>query len=202
MRDPASRQTERIDYVFLTTRRDCAVTGAGVFQPDGGPVADDGLVHPSDHSGVEATVRCRTTPADVSAATRVRASSTTTTTGAAVSAQTRADVQDAFDVLFSTVEPDPARRLRALEDGEALRESFLERVRQLGPLNTEARIDSITADGPDAVNVVFSILLDGNVVLDALPGRAIREDGSWLVAKSTYCQVASLGTDTVPEPCR
>lgn len=202
MRDPASRQTERIDYVFLATERDCRVMRAGVFQPDGGPVAADGLVFPSDHSGVEATVRCQTTAADRAAATRVRVSSTTTTTGAAVSAETRADVQEAFDVLFSNVEPDPAQRVEALEDGDALRESFLERVRQLGPLNTEARIDSMTADGPDAVDVVFSILLDGNVVLDALPGRAIREDGRWLVSKATYCQVASLGTDTVPEPCR
>lgn len=202
LRNPASRQTERIDYVFVATRRDCAVTRAGVFVPEGGPVEADGLVFPSDHSGVEATVRCTTTSADVAAARRVRAPSATSTTGAAVSAQTRADVQDAFDLLFSNVEPDPAQRLRALEDGDALRESFLERVRQLGPLNTEARIDSITADGADAVTVVFSILLDGNVVLDALPGRAIREDGRWLVSKDTYCQVASLGTDTVPEPCR
>lgn len=200
MRNPAARQTERIDYVFVASQRDCTVTRAGVFRPEGGPPAADGLVHPSDHSGVAATVRCPTT--DRAAATRVRVASTTTTTGAAVSAETQAAVQEVFDILFSDVEPDPARRLRALEDGDALRESFLERVQQLGHLDTEAQLDSVTADGPDAVDVVFSILLDGNVVLDALPGRAIRVDGSWLVAKATYCQVAGLGTDTVPEPCR
>jgi endonuclease/exonuclease/phosphatase family metal-dependent hydrolase len=202
MRNASSRQTERIDYVFLATRRDCDVRRAGVLQSGGGPVADDGLVYPSDHSGVLAEVECATTPADLAAARARPSTSTTTTTGAAVPPTTRAAVQAAFDTVFSNVEPDPARRVRALEDGAALRASFLARVQALGPLHTQARIDSMTAAGPDAVEVVYSILLDGNVVLDALPGRAIRAGDRWLVAKATYCQVASLGTDTAPEPCR
>lgn len=202
MRNPASRQTERIDYVFLDTKRSCDVTRAGVFRPEGGPVAADGIVFPSDHSGVAATVTCATTASDLAAAKRETRQSTTTTTGAPVPPATRAAVQQAFDTVFSNVEPDAARRVDALEDGEALRASYLARVQSLGPLNSSARIDSMTADGKDAVKVVYSILLDGNVVLDALPGRAVREQDRWLVAKATYCQVASLGTDTVPEPCR
>jgi endonuclease/exonuclease/phosphatase family metal-dependent hydrolase len=197
-----SRQTERIDYLFLSTTRGCTVTRAGVARPTGGPTAADGLVFPSDHSAVAATLRCPTTAADRAAATRLTRASTTTTTGAAVSAETRAAVQAAFDTLFSDREPDPERRLRALEDGDAFRESFLARLQSLGALRTQARIDSFTTDGPDAVAVVYSILLDGNVVLDALPGRAVHVGDTWVVSKATYCQVAGLGATTVPEPCR
>jgi len=202
MRNPASRQSERIDYVFLATKRSCDVTRAGVFRPGGGPVAADGIVFPSDHSGVTATITCATTSADRAAARAASSSSTTTTTGAPVPPGTRAAVQQAFDTVFSNVEPDPAKRVDALQDGDALRASYLARVQSLGPLDSAARITSMTADGKDAVEVVYSILLDGNVVLDALPGRAVREGDQWLVSKATYCQVASLGTDTVPEPCR
>jgi endonuclease/exonuclease/phosphatase family metal-dependent hydrolase len=201
--NPASRQQERIDYVFLASRRDCTLgPPAGVLRPEGGPTGADGIVFPADHSGVQVEVTCVTTTADRAAARPLAASSTTTTTGAAVPATTRAAVQRAFDTVFSDVEPDPSARLDALEDGDALRASFLARLRSLGPLDTEARIDSFTTAGPGAVDVVYSVLLNGSVVLDALPGRAVRDGPRWLVSKATYCQVASLGTDTVPEPCR
>jgi hypothetical protein len=52
------------------------------------------------------------------------------------------------------------------------------------------------------VDVVYSILLDQAAVLDHVPGSAVRQRGRWLVSKDAYCQVASLGQSTVPEPCR
>ena len=52
------------------------------------------------------------------------------------------------------------------------------------------------------VDVVYSIVLDGAVVLDHLPGAAVRAGDHWLVTRQTYCQVATLGATTVPEPCR
>jgi hypothetical protein len=129
---------------------------------------------------------------------------TTTTTGGSgsVPAATQEAVQQAFDTVFSNREPDPAARLRALEDGAAFEPSFRARLQQVGNLNTSVRIDSMQPDGSEAVSLVYSILVDGNVVLDALPGRAVKVDDTWLVSSATYCQVATLGTTEIPEPCR
>jgi hypothetical protein len=52
------------------------------------------------------------------------------------------------------------------------------------------------------VDVVYSILLDSAAVLDHVQGGAVQDGGKWLVSKDAYCQVASLGQSTVPEPCR
>ncbi len=66
MTNAESKQTERIDYVLLAPIERCeTVQPTGVFEAHGGPVDQaDGLVFPADHSAVEATVACRTTPAD------------------------------------------------------------------------------------------------------------------------------------------
>ena len=64
------------------------------------------------------------------------------------------------------------------------------------------RIDSIDVVDKNHVDVVYSIMLDGAAVLDHLPGKAVQDGGVWLVTRRTYCQVATLGTSTVPEPCR
>jgi hypothetical protein len=64
------------------------------------------------------------------------------------------------------------------------------------------RIDSFGRATADTVDVTFSILLNGAVVLDSLPGQAKLVDGKWLVTTGTYCQVATLGVDTIPEACK
>ncbi len=205
MRDPDSHQTERIDYVFLRPTARCRVgRPTGVFAPQGGPVVDDGLVFPADHSGVEASIRCRTTTADRDAARGTRGlPSTTTTSGRSVIAGAAEQaVTAAFTGLFAP-NPDPDAQLSHLEHGAALRESFIARRAQVGDLanRTSVRIDSFDHATQDTVDVTFSILIDDAVVLDALPGQARLIDGAWLVTTATYCQVATLGIDTVPEAC-
>lgn len=202
----SSRQTERIDYVWLAPIRRCRVVRpTGLFVPNGLPDGAGGLVFPADHTGVEATIRCFTTAADRARARRVvRASNTTTTRPTSVPPETRAAVTKAFETVFNGSVTDPNVKLSALEDGEALRASLLARIAQIGPLatRTAVRIDSMTPADTDHVDVTYTILLDGAVVLDALPGRAVKVGDTWLVSRRTYCQVATLGIDTIPEPCR
>ncbi|MBK5289678.1 MAG: hypothetical protein JJE46_14545 [Acidimicrobiia bacterium] len=204
MTDARSRQTERIDYIFLRPLSRCRIVGpTGVFAAAGGPTSSDGLVFPADHSGVEATVRCRSTAADRSA--RVRPAGTASTTrppGETITQPVKIAVTAAFTNLFAP-NPDADAQLSTLEHAAALRDSFIARKQQVGPLadQTSVRIDSFEGAGTNTVDVTFSILLDGNVVLDALPGQAKRVGGKWLVTTKTYCQVATLGVDTIPEAC-
>lgn len=201
--NPQSRQTERIDYVFVRPSPRCRIgKPTGVFAAAGGPTRGDGLVFPADHSAVEATLRCRTTAADRAAPIRPRTTASTRPADASANPAVADAVTAAFTNLFAP-NPDPDAQLSTLENAAALRESFIARKQAVGPLadRTAVRIDSFDRATPDAVDVTFSILLDGNVVLDALPGRAVRVDGRWLVSTETYCQVATLGVDTIPEAC-
>lgn len=204
--NPNSRQAERIDYVFLTPRARCRLgRPTGLFAPKGGPKSAAGpLVFPADHSGVEATILCHTSTADRAAAKPARTTTTTRPTGGgdALSETVKTSVVGAFTNLFAP-NPDPDAQLATLENAAALRDSFIARKAQVGDLanRTSVRIDSFDHATKALVDVTFSILLDGNVVLDALPGHAVRVDDRWLVTTSTYCQVATLGTTTIPEAC-
>ena len=132
-------------------------------------------------------------------------SSTTTTRPAEVDAATAAAITKAYETVFNGGGAIDTR-LESLQDADELRESFVARYSDPAIKNVvdrvRVRIDSLTAAGPERVDVVYSILLDQAAVLDRVPGAAVREDGRWLVSKDAYCQVASLGQSTVPEPCR
>jgi endonuclease/exonuclease/phosphatase family metal-dependent hydrolase len=206
MTDPRAKQQERIDYVFLRTERDCTVakpTGLFAAAPADPPL--DGLVFASDHTGVTATIRCRTTSADRNAAKKVAGLTTTTTRAARVDEQTAAAITAAYETVFNGG-GDLETRLRSLQDADALRESFVARFEDPATKNVvdkvRVRIDSLTPVDDTHVDVVYSILLDQAAVLDHVQGGAVQVGGTWLVSKDAYCQVASLGVDTVPEPCR
>ena len=205
--DPTSRQQERIDYVFLAPTKRCAVAPpTGLL--DAGPAKNGpgGLAYASDHTGVEATIACSTTRADLAAARRVRVTTTTTEPASSGSVPTSVErkVTKAYETLFGGAVTDPDEKLAALQGAAELRDSFIFRMQSVGAIATRTgvEIDSMTPSGPDAVDLVFTITLDGKPVLDQLPGRAVEVDGEWLVARRSYCQVATLGVDTAPEGCR
>ena len=207
--NPNARQVERIDYVFLATKRGCRVVPpTGLFAAAPAAVPLDGLVFASDHTGVRAKISCVTSAADLAAARPVKARSTTTTTGAtAIGAATRRAVTKAYQTVFNggagaTIDA----RLSALQDADRLRESFVARYEDpaIKPLadQVRVRIDSMRRVDASHVDVVYSILLGDAVALDHLPGGAVRTGSRWLVTRRAYCAVATLGTTSVPEACR
>ncbi|MGZ8766419.1 MAG: endonuclease/exonuclease/phosphatase family protein [Acidimicrobiia bacterium] len=205
--DPTSRQEDRIDYVFLAPTPRCEVVApTGLF--DAEPATDDpsGLAYVSDHTGVEATIACTTTRADLAAARRIRTTTTTTVPppSGTVPASVEQQVTEAYETLFGGAVTDPDEKLAVLQGAAVLRDSFIARMQSVGDLanRTGVQIESITPAGRNAVDLVFTITLDGSSVLDQLPGQAVRVDGRWLVARRSYCQVATLGLDTAPDGCR
>jgi endonuclease/exonuclease/phosphatase family metal-dependent hydrolase len=207
--NPNARQAERIDYIFLATKRSCRVEKtSGLFRaaPESPPLA--GLVFASDHTGVQAKISCLTTAGDVAAARPVKGGPTTTTTNVfAIDASTRAAVTTSFETVFNggaaaTVDS----RLRSLQDANRLRDSFTKRYEDpaIKTLADQVRVRIDSMEGIDAqhVKVVYSILLGQAVALDHLPGDAVRVGDRWLVSRHSYCEVATLGTTSVPEPCR
>ncbi len=207
--NPSARQAERIDYVFLATKRQCRVDKtSGLFraEPESPPL--DGLVFASDHTGVQAKITCVTTPGDLAAARPVKGGSTTTTTKVfAIDVATRAAVTKSFETVFdggagTSIES----RLTSLQDADRLRDSFTARyedpsIKTLAD-QVRVRIDSMRGVDARHVDVTYSILLGAATALDHLPGSAVRVGNRWLVSRESYCEVASLGATSVPEPCR
>ena len=71
LRNPASKETERIDFLFVKAPRSCKVAydtpkdrdkdglGTGLFAAQPVPDGPGGLAYLSDHTGVGADLSCR-----------------------------------------------------------------------------------------------------------------------------------------------
>jgi endonuclease/exonuclease/phosphatase family metal-dependent hydrolase len=205
LENPESKQTERIDYIWLGPQRPCDVgSPTGLFNAE--PAAGE-LAYPSDHTGVEATLECDTSDAQLAAADDAPLPTTSTTApaaGAAVDDSTRAAVTTAFETLFNGDVTDPAVKLSTVEDAELLRPYFLEMLEKTKDIASRihVRIDDMKRADPTHVAVVYTLLLDQQAVLDHLPGSAVNENGNWLVSRSTYCAVSTQGATEIPEPCK
>jgi endonuclease/exonuclease/phosphatase family metal-dependent hydrolase len=200
-----ARETERIDYVFIAGTPRCnAIKPSGVFAANGGPGGHRGLVFPSDHAAVEATISCKTSAADLAAATAVPTTSTTArASGATVAPDIAAAVTQAYRTVLQGATTPVAVRVASLEDGARLRNSLAKQLEEQKAVlpHITIRIDSMKKTDADRVDLTYTILLKGVSVLDHLPGAAVRVAGKWLMARSTYCAVARQGQSTIPEGC-
>jgi endonuclease/exonuclease/phosphatase family metal-dependent hydrolase len=205
LEDPASLQSERIDYLFVGDHRECTtVEPTGLFN---GEPADGTLAFPSDHTGVQATLSCPTTPEQVDAAATATVPAVTTTTtepAASVDAETEAAITQAFTNLFDGSVTDVDVKLASLESADELRPYFLESFEATQDIASgiRVRIDAIEAVDTTTADVTYTLLLDGAAVLDHLPGQAVLVEDQWLVSLRTYCDVSTQGADTIPEPCQ
>ena len=206
--DPSSRQQERIDYLFVGGRRSCDTrTPTGLFNDaPADPPGAGGLAFPSDHTGVQATLSCATTDdqrASATSATVTRRTTTTVGADGAVDPETLAGITEAFHLLFDGDVTDVDAKLAVLEDGDLLREYFLasyEAQREIAS-RVRVRIDAARLVDPRHAEVTYSLLLDGQPVLDHLEGGAVRAGRRWLVTRRTYCDVSTQGQEQIPEPC-
>ncbi|MGI8755127.1 MAG: hypothetical protein ACR2MB_04560 [Acidimicrobiales bacterium] len=203
--DASAHESARLDYAFLGPGRTCTTARpTGVFAAAPEPHGPKGLVHPSDHAAVVATIACPTTRGQRAEAT-----------GATLATKTTADPQtgvpdgptSAIAKAFATVFGGGAtipERVAGIDGGEAVATVVADgyaRNRAVADRIT-VRIDRAELVHPDEADVTFTLLLDGSAVLDNLPGRAVRVDGSWLVTKATFCSVGTLGSTAVPAACR
>ncbi len=206
--EPSSLQSQRIDYLLLGGRSACtAAQPTGLFNAAPATPGTDGLVFPSDHTGVQATIECDTTEAQQEAAVTATVTSAPTTTSeppGEVDADTLAGITDAFETLFGGDVTDVDRKLAALEDGEILRPFFLasyEAQRAIAA-RVRVRIDAVTLVDATHADVTYTLLLDDAAVLDHLPGAAVHAGGRWLVTRRTYCDVSTQGATEIPPPCQ
>lgn len=210
--DPSSLQVERIDYVLLDAPSRCSVAeGTGLFEPEASePVATQAGTVPvfaSDHTGVLAVIECVTTPEQRDAAATATVVDSTSTTVAAAPEDPAAEqaITEAFTTVFGGGGVAIDERLQALEDPAAVEELFRRMYDQTSEMADRivVRMDEVSSGGDGAsAAVVFSLLLDGNAVVEGMEGTAVLVDGTWRVSTATFCQLAASGTSDVPEACK
>jgi endonuclease/exonuclease/phosphatase family metal-dependent hydrolase len=210
--DPSSRQAERIDYVLVDPLQRCSVgEGTGVFHPDpvSPPEADPGgVVFASDHSGVVAVIDCETTPRQQRSASTATTAETTTTAAAQAVQSDPATVEaigDAFTTVFGGGGAPLEERLQALEDPAAVEELFRTMYAQTAEMADRivVRVDAVAHDdSPTTAAVTFSLLLDGNPVVDHMQGSAVGGGGRGGGAAPTKGSPAPPGATDVPAACR
>jgi hypothetical protein len=205
LRDPASKQSQRIDYLWLGGPRQCRVVGpTGLFNGEPATNGPGGLAYPADHTGVQAAIECETSAAQRNANTPLPTVSTTTLPEGAGDEATKADITTAYNNVLSGKVTDLELKLQFLEDAELLRDHFLKTYEETKDLASQVvvRIDNLNVVDDTHANVVYSLLIDGSAVLDNLPGAAVKVDGVWKVSRKTFCDVSTQGAETIPEPCQ
>ncbi len=197
MADPSSRQRSRIDYLLYSAPgRDCfAGEGTGLFDAE---PATGGLAFPSDHTAVALTLVCDAAEADgVDAATAALPEppyEPPPAEGQPVVEVTAQAITAAFETYMDGSIEDMELRIDQAEDFPGMREAarlMFEATADVGA-GVRAQLDSISRKSATAALIVYSILLNDQVVFDGREGEAVLINGRWFVSKTTFCDLAAL----------
>ena len=95
-------------------------------------------------------------------------------------------------------------RVAAIEDGESVRSVVASgfAANQAIVSRISVKIHDVTLKDATHADVTFSLLLDGNAVLDHLPGQAVKIGGTWYVSKRSFCDVGTQGMKDIPAACQ
>ena len=197
MADPSSRQRSRIDYLLYSAPgRDCSVgEGTGLFNAE---PATGGLAFPSDHTAVALTLVCDVAGVDGISAAAVALPEAPDppppAEGQPVDDVTAQAITGAFETYMDGSIEDIELRIDQAEDFPGMREAarlMFEATADVGA-GVRAQVDSISRKSATAALIVYSILLNDQVVFDGREGEAVLVDGRWLVSKATFCDLAAL----------
>jgi hypothetical protein len=112
-----------------------------------------------------------------------------------------AAIEHAYEALFGAEATDDSR-IPALEDGDALRETLSEvRVRFPQREQMDVTVDSIRFLDVDEAEVRFSLYFAANMPIGPTneTGHAVLIDGSWRVARETWCRlITRIGVQCPP----
>ena len=197
MSDPASRQSSRIDYLmYWAGGRSCSVAeGTGLFNAE--PATGE-LAFPSDHTGVTLTLVCDAVGADLAdpsaAALPEVPAEPVAADGQPVDAASGEAITAAFETYLDGSITDIDLRIGQVEDFAGMREAAQETFDRVGDTGAAARgrVDSISRTSSTTARVIYSILLNDQVIFDGRPGEAVLIDGHWFVSKATFCDLLAL----------
>lgn len=131
------------------------------------------------------------------AGTTTTEESTTTTIDEQAAIQ---EITTNVEALFNAATP-IQDRLVYLEDGEELQGVVEQTYAILGEQasTASAQVDKVTLNDDGTATVEFQVLLAGTPVLPTT-GTVVQQDGTWVVSKTTLCDLITLA-GTTPDEC-
>ena len=196
MRDPASLQHRRIDYLlYRAPDRDCAVSdGTGLFNAEPAPGE---LAFPSDHTGVALALACDPAMVDraaVDLALPDEPEPPVEPEGQFVDSAAAEAITAAFETFFDGSIVDIEARIDQIEDFAGMREAARLTFESSGDAGAgvRGRVDSISRTSSTTAEVAYSILLNDQVIFAGRTGEAVLADGRWLVSRATFCDLVAL----------
>ncbi len=156
---------------------------------------------PATTTAAPATTEATTTtaaPATTEATTTTTAEATTTTEDVPFVAEgpDQIEIVQNWDLTFGTGAFED--KAAALEDSVALEEtldSYVAAVNSFGSI--ELPVTAIAVNGESAT-VTFDVLGNGATMAADLTGEMIKVDGTWIVARDSFCDAMKLARQSCP----
>jgi hypothetical protein len=130
-------------------------------------------------------------------------SSTTPTSSTAPAGSTAADpttaITNAFITFFDGKAPIP-QRLALLQGADAFQSVLANQTTSTIITQTSATVSAVVLMGANQAKVTYTVSLSGTPTLPNQMGGAVRINGTWKVAASTFCSILSLG-GAAPAAC-
>lgn len=119
------------------------------------------------------------------AATRTSSSPPSSASGTGSAADIAA-IKTAYTELFAEKTPLDTS-VADLQDGEAFRSTLVSQGKSSLAAQASATVSKVVVTSPNRASVTFSILINGSPILPNQSGYAVRENGKWKVAGTTFC---------------
>ena len=107
------------------------------------------------------------------------------------SAAAKAQIRQNWEAFFDGSTPTD-KRISLLQNGQ----SFAKLLQTVGasPLaaQVKAKVGDVALQGADKATVTYTVMLGGQAVLKNAKGTAVRENGTWKVGTSSFCQLVRL----------
>ncbi|MEO6885991.1 MAG: hypothetical protein ABI232_06860 [Jatrophihabitantaceae bacterium] len=120
----------------------------------------------------------------------------TTTVGDA-DAQTTAAIKDAYAKVFASATPENVS-ISLLQNGAQFKATIESQAKSSLAQGASAAVTSVTLQSPNTAKVVFTLSINGSPILPNTAGYAIRENGTWKVAGTTFCGLLAMQNSAPP----
>lgn len=119
-----------------------------------------------------------------------QSSPTPSGTAPANPAAAKAEIKHLYATFFSA---SPAKAAALLEDGSQLGKAIKVASKLANGGTESGKAKKVTFTGPTSAQVRYALSINHHVVLANATGQAVLVNGKWVVAKTTFCGLVSLG---------
>jgi hypothetical protein len=117
--------------------------------------------------------------------------------GSSTGSGDQAQITNVFTSFFSSKES-VASKPALVENGAKFKSAIEKIATNPFASHTSARVSKVTLNGPSKATVVYSIYLGSNLAIKSTTAHALKENGKWVIADSSLCQLLAKEGGSTP----